>query len=116
LESKPPIEPASGNGIAEIISYKPNEVIIRAQSDAPKLLFLSDTYDKGWKVSVDGGNAALLRADYDFRAVSVPPGSHTIRFVYRPDSLTAGLIICGLSVIFIILTTFIWNKYENRHL
>lgn len=82
LEEKPPRDPQEGTGSAKILSYTPNKVIIETYSEASKLLFLSDVFDDGWRASVDGQAARLLRADYDFRAVSVPAGRHTVIFRY----------------------------------
>jgi uncharacterized membrane protein YfhO len=96
VESEPELVPAEGEGTAEITRYTPNEVIIRTRSQSPKLLFLSDVYDNGWKATVDGKAAKLARANYDFRAVPVPAGEHTVRMIYWPRSFAIGLWIAGL--------------------
>jgi len=101
LEEKPSIEPTSGEGKADIILYKPDSVTIQTESVVPKLLFLSDTYDAGWKAFVDGKDTALYRADYDFRAVPVPAGVHTVIFMYQPKTFTWGIILNGIAVLFL---------------
>ncbi len=108
LETNPEIAPASGAGTVDIMKYTPNEIVIKTTSTAPKLLFLSDAYDPGWRVMVDGNEERIYRADYDFRAVSVPAGMHTIRMVYWPKSFTIGLWLAGVGlVLFGILTRII---------
>lgn len=95
VESEPEITPAKGEGLAEIARYTPNEVIIHTRAPVPKLLFLSDVYDTGWKATVDGKAAQVHRADYAFRAVVVPAGEHRVRMVYWPKSFTNGLWLAG---------------------
>lgn len=105
LEVKPDIEPHVGSGSAQIVSYTPNQVVVKTISEAPKLLFLSDVYDTGWKAYIDGKRTNIYRADYVFRAVSVPSGEHELTFVYMPDGFKVGLLIsafAGLGLIILI--------------
>ena len=44
----------------------------------------------GWRVTVDGEERPLLRANYLFRAVAVEPGQHTVEFRYAPGSIRVG--------------------------
>lgn len=93
FETDPKILTQTGPGSVDIIKYIPNEVVMRTESPVPKLLFLSDVYDPGWKGTVDNNVAQIYRADYDFRAVFLPAGKHAVRMVYWPDSFTHGLWI-----------------------
>lgn len=104
LEEKPSAEPQSGSGSAEIVSYTPDTVTIKTNAQAPKLLFLSDVYDSGWQAKVDGVSTQIYRADYDFRAVSLPAGIHTVQFVYAPRELFLGALV---SVVGLVLLIFI---------
>lgn len=93
LEEDPGIElSGEGNSSVEIVKYSPNEVVIKTTSDKNNLLFLSDSYHSGWRASVDGVDSKVYRANYTFRAVSVPKGEHEIKFVYFPDSFKWGII------------------------
>lgn len=87
---------------ADITSYKADQVVIKTKTTVKSLLFLSDTYFPGWTASVDGKPAKIYRADYTFRAVVVPEGTHTVVFSYWPDSFTYG--IAGSSVGLLLLT------------
>lgn len=96
LEREPLLRPQSGEGSVEITKYTANEVVLQSKSSVPKLLFLSDVFDRGWRATVDGQEARIDRADYDFRAVSVPAGEHTVRMIYWPKSFVYGLWIAAL--------------------
>jgi hypothetical protein len=111
LERKPTIEPQAGEGRARISRYTSNNVTIETESPVPKLLFLSDVYDAGWQVTVDGGKAELLRADYDFRAVAVRAGKHVVHMYYWPKSLTLGF---SLSLFATLTLVFLSNRKEKH--
>jgi len=100
---------------ATIISYKPEEVVIQTESDAAQLLFLSDAYAPGWTATVDGNQTDVFRADYAFRAIEVPAGTHMIVFTYKPKSFMYGSILSlsGL-LLFIIFLIYQAIKTNNR--
>jgi hypothetical protein len=89
-----PPTPAS----ADIRAYGPTRVRVATASGAPAYLVLTDTWFPGWRVRVDGRDAALWRADHAFRAVVVPAGRHEVEFRYEPRSLRMGLLVSALSV------------------
>lgn len=62
------------------------------------LLVLSQSFDQGWKASLDGQSVSLLRANGGLMAVQIPPGTHTLRVGYLPDSVVYGAIISALSL------------------
>jgi len=69
----------------------PERVVIDATLAAPGLLVLTDTWYPGWVADVDGVEVPILRADYGFRAVALPAGTHRVQFRYAPRSLRIGL-------------------------
>ena len=98
LDATGEAEKRGGTGLAQITHDGVNEVIVEAQSPDGGWLVLADTYFPGWRVEVDGQPAELLRANFVFRAVRLEPGSHTVRFYYRPRSFLIGgwLSLIGL--------------------
>jgi hypothetical protein len=97
LSSRPqrPIQPAS------IKLREPDRVQIQAQLDAPGVLVLTDAYDPGWQVHVDGRPAPLLRANAMFRGVALPAGPHLVEYAYRPAPVVwgAAISLCGLAIL-----------------
>lgn len=113
LEDDPKIAKARGNiGDARIISYKQNDIEISVNAQSDSLLFLADSYYKGWKATVDGKSTPIFRADYTFRAVPVDKGKHTVKFAYEPRSFKFGIYLAMGGVIGILFTILI-SKNTN---
>ncbi len=96
------------DSIATISSERSNQVVVDADVGiAGSYLVLSDSYSPDWRVSVDGRDAPLLRANGLFRAVPVPVGRHRVVFTYLPQSFlwsAAVSAIAGVAVMAIIAT------------
>ena len=85
-------------GSAEILEYRPDEVIIRTRMKKPGGLLLADTYYPGWKAYINGRETKIVRSHELFREVALDRGAHTVRFTYDPWTFKAGLIISILTV------------------
>ncbi|WP_077305376.1 YfhO family protein [Terribacillus halophilus] len=57
-------------------------------------------YEKGWKVSVNGEEQELQKADYAFLGVKLQTGDNHIVFTYRPPYWNIILVICIGSLLF----------------
>lgn len=95
-------------GTAEVLSYTPNRVEIRAVAERPAALVLSDAYYPGWRASINGAAKAIFPAYHVFRAVLIPAGESTVVFEYFPQSLEIGL---ALSVVGMLLGSLlaVWS-------
>ncbi len=80
-------------GRVEVDSYRPNEVKLKVESDRSALLVMSDNWYPAWRAEVDGTPTPVLRADYTFRAVPVPAGTHLVEFRYRSGVFNTGLAV-----------------------
>jgi len=80
-----------------LLRYDLNEIELAVRTAESVYLVLSDVYYPGWRATVDGAEADILRADYVFRAVFVPPGEHTIRMWFAPVTWYVGLAISVLT-------------------
>src|SRR5262249_60984249 len=87
-------------------ALSPQRARLRVQSPAPTVLVLADLYWPGWRVTVDGEQRPVLRADYLFRGVAVEPGDHEVEFSYAPASLRRGallsLVTLGALAVFVV--------------
>ncbi|MDP3940883.1 MAG: YfhO family protein [bacterium] len=85
LEADPKIPVSEGEHTSSVLVVKdtPNFLKFAVSSDMPALLFLSDNYYPGWKAYVNDKETTIFRADYTFRAVVVPAGESSVKFIYR---------------------------------
>jgi len=100
-------------GSAFVEDRRFNHMSVRTQSEADSLLLLSESNYPGWTAKVDGRPARVYTADYVFRAVFVPAGSHTVEFHFRPFSFTAGAIVSAASLLSVATALLIlrrWNR------
>ena len=79
------------------MQYGLNAVELAVRAPVGGCLVLSDVYYPGWRAAVDGAPAEVLRADYAFRAVMVPPGEHTVTMTFAPATWRVGLAVSAVT-------------------
>lgn len=93
----------------------PERVVIDVTLAAPGLLVLTDTWYPGWVADVDGAATPILRADYAFRAVALPAGTHRVQFRYAPHSLRIGLgVTLAAALVLVLLIVPLPRTAANR--
>ncbi|MFL5083787.1 MAG: glycosyltransferase family 39 protein [Xanthobacteraceae bacterium] len=89
LEHAPAGLPSASSGAmpvnaARIVRYANTDVIVEVDAPAGGILVLNDMWHPWWRAGIDGAAADILKANIIFRAVVVPPGTHTVRFTFHP--------------------------------
>jgi hypothetical protein len=102
--------------------YRPNQSILMTSTTTQRFLVLSEMYFPGWHAYVDGEETPIYRTNYLFRGIVVPPGQHTISFVYRPASLLFGAAISTPALLVVVGLFIRWwrtsassNQYVTQH-
>jgi hypothetical protein len=93
-------------GRVRTVSLLPGEERYDAESDGAGWLVVRSTHARGWRATVDGQPAALLRADGRHRAVAIPAGRHAVTLRYEPPGLLPGAalaLFCGGAVLWILV-------------
>ncbi len=93
----------------KLMDYQPNKLIYEAYSAKDVVAVFSEVYyPKGWKATIDGNDAEILRANYLLRALQIPAGNHEIVFRFEPKSFIIGNTIMWISsVILVALLVFV---------
>ncbi|MEP7111464.1 MAG: YfhO family protein [Ferruginibacter sp.] len=64
-------------------------------------------YPNGWKAYIDEKETPIVKVDYALRGLSVPAGSHTIKFIFAPASYHLGNIVTLIAGIISIIALLI---------
>jgi hypothetical protein len=98
-EDQKPVCEAQGSAEVQWVDETPNTIYLQIQAGEPGWLVLADTWYPGWKATIDRVETPVLRANYLFRAVQVPAGTHQVVFSYRPLWFYLGLALTALSAV-----------------
>jgi hypothetical protein len=101
-----------------LTSYEPNLLTYKAELSSERVAIFSEIYYKyGWKASVDDKPADHFRANYVLRGMTLPAGSHTVTFMFDPESYRIGnrVSLAGSVVLlaFLLLAAFPLLKKRN---
>ena len=93
---------------AHLRSHGARRIVYDVETDAPRLLVLSEVYyPAGWRATLNGNQVPIYRANYLLRAVTVPEGKHTLEMTFNPESyvwgkkisLIATILVYGLTIL-----------------
>ncbi len=86
----------------------PEHLSLAVRTEQPCVLILSELAYPGWRATVDGNEASLLRADGLLRAIALPIGSHQVKMDFRPAIMTWGVAI-SLGALVLTLALILWS-------
>jgi hypothetical protein len=80
-------------------AFATDQIAIRVEvsGSAPAWLVYADADHPDWRASVNGAGVPIEAAHGAFKAVQVPPGPSTVRFVFRPGILRLRNWVLGAS-------------------
>jgi hypothetical protein len=87
-----------GAASLRLLAREPGRVALDARLPTAGILLLFDSWEAGWRATIDGADTPVWRGDAAFRAVRLPAGAHRVEFSYVPPGLRegTGLGIAGL--------------------
>ncbi len=91
----------------------PQLVEVETENAEDGWVYIAQPFYPGWRATLDGQPAEILRANYAFMAVAVGGGKHTIRLEYDPRSFQVGAWISLLSTALALLL-FWWGLRTPR--
>jgi hypothetical protein len=86
-------------------------VVLEARLLRPGLVILADTFDSGWRLSIDGRPATVLRANLMMRAAVATAGRHTLVYTFEPTSVRFGAWI-SLAGLIGVLSLALWARFR----
>src|SRR5262249_54359406 len=86
-----------------VIKHEPQRVELRASMERAGLVILADVFYPGWRLTIDGDPAPILRANRMMRGTAVPAGKHTLIYTYEPDSFRIGAVVSFAGAILLLI-------------
>ncbi len=98
-----------------ILSRTPDSIAMDVEATGPNPSFLAfnQTWDEGWRLTIDGKPAALLRADVSLSGFVVPPGRHRAALEYGETWVIVGATISILAVLGCLVLVFVGRKWAQ---
>jgi hypothetical protein len=100
-------------GTAEIQIDLPELVQVKTVASQNGFLILADSWYPEWKVTVDGEQAILYRANGWMRGVEIPSGEHTVVFSYSSRNVVTGGIV-SLAAALLVLLLFLYSAARRK--
>jgi hypothetical protein len=88
---------------------------VEVDADRASLLVLSHAYQTGWKATVDGKHAPLVRANGVVLGVPVPEGRHDVRVWFEPPGLKPGMGLAAVAAVSLFVASPLWLWWRRRH-
>jgi len=81
----------------------------------PGVLVFNESFDEGWRAYVDGQETMVVPANHNFMACPVDPGTHKIRFLYRPRKFFVAKAVHYAGLLIFIVVGGLGLYYNYRH-
>lgn len=102
------VSPADSASTIALADYDSNFITYTVDAKKDELAVFSEIYyPKGWKITIDGQPAQMLRANYTLCALPIPAGTHTVEFRFEPVSIKVTDAV-AYAALLIMLLTAVW--------
>ncbi len=99
---------AEPRGEVEIDKWQSGYIELQAEIDRPALLVVSNSYYPGWQARVNGQSVEIVRTNYIYQGIFLPPGRHKIEFVYQPTYGRVGMVISLSTLALLVACAVLW--------
>jgi hypothetical protein len=112
VEYRPGGAPAATESV-HVVRNDPQRIELDAVLERPGIVILADVYYPGWRLTIDGVDAPILRANRMMRGAAVREGRHRLVYTYEPVSFRAGAVVSAVGLVLLAATAF-WAHRQSR--
>lgn len=96
---------------ATITNYNSQSLSLKATTEKPAPLIISNIYYPGWKAYIDGEPNDLIKVNYTFQGLIIPTGTHTVKLIFQSTSFKLGIYLASFSLVLsFIISIYLWKK------
>ena len=85
-------------------------IVIDAEAAAPTVVVVAQTFYPGWRATVNGQPAPVLRANHAFQAIPIPAGKSIVRLDYVDWPFRIG---AGISLLTLLGCCLLWQRTRS---
>ncbi|NSW57884.1 MAG: hypothetical protein HPY44_17920 [Armatimonadetes bacterium] len=89
-------------------------VRVWCQTREPSFLVVREMWDSHFQCLIDGQETPILRANYLYRGVVVPPGEHEVEFRYVAGDLQIGAAISGIAAALAVFLLLVSGRRKRQ--
>jgi hypothetical protein len=97
------------------VRYGQRDLSLTISTERRAVLTVSDAFFPGWRARIDGRETPVFRANYVFRGVIVPPGSHRVEMSYWPREWTVAMILEVIGLVSLAVAGVIAFRSRREH-
>ena len=108
-------EAGTARNAAPSVEYRrpsSDRIDVSLVASGPSYLRLLETWDPGWRATLDGRRVELIPAYDVFMAVPIPAGVHEVRLIFSTPGVRTGLALSAISLV--LLATLCWTAARPR--
>lgn len=99
------VTPADSASTIRLLDYDSDYLVYETDTKKDELAVFSEIYyPKGWRITLDGEPAEMLRVNYALRGMVIPEGKHTVTFRFNPKSISTTDSIAYAALILMLFT------------
>lgn len=104
---------AAQAGAAQVTQIDGGSLTATVTAGENEMLAMTIPYDTAWQITIDGRRVTQDTFMGYFMSIPLESGTHTLRMVYVPAGLWAGLMLCG-GCCALMLAGFVWRTARKR--
>jgi hypothetical protein len=102
------------NRSIELTNFKYGDIKFYSSSKTKEFLVFMDAWHPNWKAYIDGIETNVIETNGAFKGVLLPPGDHSIHFLFDNEPFRMGIWVSIITWI-LFITTWFWlsKRYKN---
>ena len=101
------------NEVTDFDLSDPNRVRINVKVLVPSMMVMTDIYHPDWRATINEKPVPIRRVNFLQRGIWCPPGEYRITMIFRPGSLTQGLVGTAIGI-FVFVGLILMSVRQER--